>query len=89
MLVRETINAIENFRPAYSSILLGMSHWSVLEREEALEALSNRKKSIEDELIRLNNIQINQQPLPDFIEALFDFSFCQLQEEEKWGQSHV
>ena len=35
-LVRRTLTALEEFRPTYSSALLGMLHWPVLTRNMAL-----------------------------------------------------
>ncbi len=83
-LVTQTLAALENFRPTYSSALLGMVHWPVLERGAALGALQTRAHAIEAELARLENILFEQQPLPDFVEALFDFTLGQLKAEAKW-----
>ena len=83
-LVRQTILALRNIRPTYSSVLLGMAHWPILERSEALAALEARGEAIEAELARVGEIQIDQQPLPDFVEALFDYSLGQLRAEAEW-----
>jgi len=83
-LTARTIAALANFRPTYSSVLLGMLHWSVLERDAALEALSARSAAVEAELAHIRGIQVAQQPLPDFVEARFDFSIGQLQAEAEW-----
>ena len=83
-LVTQTLAALSKVRPTYSSVLLGMVHWQVLERYAALEALQARGKAIETELARLSSIQIEQQPLPDFVEALFDHSLGQLRAEAEW-----
>ena len=83
-LVTQALAALSTIRPTYSSVLLGMVNWQVLERNAALEALQARGKAIETELARLGNIQINQQPLPDFVEALFDHSLGQLRAEAEW-----
>jgi hypothetical protein len=56
----------------------------VLEKEEALTALRQRGEAIRTEAKRLREIQFERQPLPDFVEALFDFSLGQLQAEEEW-----
>jgi len=83
-LAAQTIRALRNVRPTYSSVLLGMVHWPVLERDAALGALQARGEAIEAELARIENIQFGQQPLPDFVEALFDFSLGQLKAEAEW-----
>ncbi len=83
-LVVQTLTALKNVRPSHSSVLLGMLHWPVLQRNAALEALQTRGEAIKRELERLGNIQVDQQPLPDFVEALFNFSIGQLQAESEW-----
>ena len=83
-LVTQTLTALGSFRPTYSSALLGMVHWPVLERGAALGALQARSAAIESELARLENILFEQQPLPDFVEALFDFTLGQLKAEAEW-----
>ena len=66
ILVSQTLSALSSMRPTYSSVLLGMIHWSVLTREQALEALETRKKAIAKELLRLGDIHFKQQPSPDY-----------------------
>jgi DNA-binding PadR family transcriptional regulator len=83
-LIARTIAALSTLRPTYSSALLGMINWPVLERDEALRALQTRRNVIEAEVARLSGIQIDQQPLPDYVEALFDHSIGQLKAEGEW-----
>lgn len=83
-LVAKTLSALKNVRPTYSSVLLGMLHWPVLDRDSALDALHQRGNAVQEELHRLATIQIEQQPLPDYVEALFDFSTGQLKAEAEW-----
>jgi DNA-binding PadR family transcriptional regulator len=83
-LVTQTLAALSTVRPTYSSVLLGMVHWQALERTAALEALQARGKAIETELARLGNIQTDQLPLPDYVEALFEYSLGQLRAEAEW-----
>ena len=59
-------------------------NWSALKRERALEALAARSRAIEAELARLGAIQVEQQPLPDFVEAVFEYSLGQLRAEATW-----
>ena len=83
-LVRQSLSALTDVRPTHSTVLLGMAHWPVLERKDALEALSKRRKTIEVESMRLKKTLSDQQPLPDFVEALFDFSLSQMKSESQW-----
>ncbi len=83
-LAAQTLAALRTFRPTYSSVLLGMIHWPALERGEALAALEARGAAVTAERTRLEEIQSERQPLPDYVEALFDFSIGQLQAEAEW-----
>jgi DNA-binding PadR family transcriptional regulator len=88
-LAEEALAALRTVRPSYSSVLLGMAHWPVLERDAALGALQERRAAVEAELQRLGDIQVAQQPLPDFVEALFDYALGQLRSEAEWvTQTH-
>jgi len=59
-------------------------HWPVLTREQALGALGSRKQAIAKEIQRLESIHFNQQPLPDYLDTMFDFSVGQLTAELDW-----
>jgi DNA-binding PadR family transcriptional regulator len=83
-LATQTLAAVRDVRPSYSSVLLGMINWPALTRGQALEALQARGKSIEAEMARLGAIQVEQQPLPDHVEALFEYSLGQLRAEAAW-----
>lgn len=83
-LVSQSLAALGDLRPSHSSVLLGMAHWPMLERETALAALRARGKAIGAELARLQSIRDDQRPLPDFVEALFDHSLGQLNAEAQW-----
>ena len=84
MLVHQTLTALTSVRPTSSSLLMGMMHWSVLTRDQALAALQTRKEAVAKELQRLEDIHFEQQPLPDHVDAMFDFSIGQLKAEAEW-----
>src|SRR5262249_15833026 len=69
-VVSQTLGSLSTYRPTYSSVLLGMLHWPVLAKDEALQALRTRNDAITAEVTRLRDFQIERQPLPDFVEAL-------------------
>jgi DNA-binding PadR family transcriptional regulator len=83
-LVRETLAAFATIRSSFSPLLMGLLHWPVLSRDEALGALQKRGELIQQELARLESIQFDQQPLPDHVDALFDYSLHQLRAESEW-----
>ncbi len=86
-LVAQTLQALRKRRPTYSSVALGMIHWSVLSREQALGALHARLDDLDAELARLEQVRLARQPLPDFVETVFDFSAGQLHAELAWTRS--
>lgn len=83
-LVAQTLATLRSVQPAYPSLLLGMIHWSVLTRDQALEALKTRKSAVAEELDRLERIHFEQQPLPDYVDAVFEFSLGQLKAQADW-----
>ena len=83
-LVEQSLAALRTVRPSYGPVLLGMAHWPVLKRDEALGALAERGLAVGAEIERLGTIQVAQQPLPDFVEALFDYALGQLRAEAAW-----
>ncbi len=83
-LIAQTLSALKTVCPTYSSVLLGMAHWPILQGDQAIEALRTRQQAIERERARVENIQMGQQPLPDFVDALFEFSLGQLRAEAEW-----
>lgn len=84
VLIAQTLSALREVRPTHSSVLLGMINWSVLQRNEAVAALRVRAGAIETEITRLSEIQVDQQPLPDFVDALFEYTLGQLRAEADW-----
>jgi DNA-binding PadR family transcriptional regulator len=73
-------------RDAHAPVLLGMINWPALNREQALEALQARGKAIDAETVRLRAIAVDQQPLPDHAEALFEYLLAQRETEAAWVQ---
>jgi DNA-binding PadR family transcriptional regulator len=83
-LVDQTLATLKAIHPTYPSLLLGMIHWSVLTRDQALDALKTRRNALAKELERIENIHFEQQPLPDYVDAIFEFSIGQLKAEADW-----
>lgn len=83
-LVKQTLASLTRLRPTNSSIQLGMLHWAILSRKQALDALQVRCEVVNQELQRIKDIHFEQQPSPDYVDAMFDFSVGQLNAELKW-----
>jgi DNA-binding PadR family transcriptional regulator len=87
-LADESLAALRTVRLCYAPVLLGMAHWPVLSRDAALGALQERGAAVKAELERLSEVQVAQQPLPDYVEALFDYALAQLRADQEWvGQT--
>jgi DNA-binding PadR family transcriptional regulator len=84
VLVDQTLATIKTVQPTYPSLALGMIHFGVLTRDQALGAIKTRKKAVAEELERIENIHFDQQPLPDYVDAIFEFSVGQLHAEVDW-----
>ena len=84
LLLGKTKELLAEFRPTYSSLLMGMVHWPLLTREEGLAALAERSQSLAEERERLEKLRFSRQPMPDYIEVLFDFTQNQLETEKEW-----
>lgn len=83
-LVAQTLSSLSTYRPPHSSVLSGMLHWPVLRKDQALDSLRARGEAIAAEVTRLRDLHIERQPLPDFVDALFDFLLGQLKAEKQW-----
>jgi DNA-binding PadR family transcriptional regulator len=79
-----TAASLGNYRPTFSSLLLGMVNWQLLSRDAAVQAIEARLSSIDAEVERLERLRRQRQPMPDYVEVLFDFSCGQLEAERKW-----
>ncbi len=83
-LVDQTLTALRTVRPNYSSLLMGMLHWPSLTRGQALKALQDRGDAVAEELERLKAIHFEQQPLPDYVDVMYEFAIGQLKAESQW-----
>jgi DNA-binding PadR family transcriptional regulator len=84
ILEEQTMAALKDIQPTYPSLLMGMVHLSVLSRNQVLEGLQARKTAAAEELVRIQSIHFDQQPLPDYVDAIFDYSRGQLEAEMDW-----
>jgi DNA-binding PadR family transcriptional regulator len=87
VLVDQTLAALKEVQPTYPSLLLGMVHLSALTREQAIAGLHTRKDALIKELERIQDIHFEGQPLPDYVDAIFEYSIGQLKAERDWLDS--
>lgn len=87
ILKKQTELALSEVRANNSSILLGMINWQCLSHTDAIKSLETRLSSVQNEMKRLDKVLYQNQPFPDYIELLFNFSKGQLESELKWIES--
>lgn len=87
VLKKQTLHSLRSLSPNHSSLTKALKHWSYLSKEEALDALQDRLLALRDERERLERLQLDQQPLPDYENAMFDFALRQLKSEYEWVKS--
>ncbi|NOX28864.1 MAG: winged helix DNA-binding protein [Actinobacteria bacterium] len=83
-LADRTREAIAEPHPVYPSILLGMANWPALRLVDGLAALKARRTAIVENIGRIAGRRTEQEPLPDFVDTLFEFSIGQLEAEREW-----
>lgn len=86
VLVEQTLATLTTVQSNYPPLMLGMIHLSTLTRDQVLGALTIRIKALAEEKKRIENIHFDQQPLPDCVDAIFEFSLGQLKFEEEWTE---
>ena len=86
ILTEQTLATLTTIQPNYPPLMLGMIHLSTLTRDLVLGALTTRIKALAEEKRRIENIHFDQQPLPDYVDAIFEFSLGQLKSEEEWTE---
>lgn len=74
---------------AITNFPLGLANWPALPADVALLALQTRHKSLQSELARLWLQKDSQAPLPDFVEALFDYSQSMIAAESAWLEKTI
>ena len=84
VLIQQTLETLETVQPAYPSLLMGLIHLSNLTQDQAVRAFQKRRTNLEAELERVKRIQFEQQPLPDYVDAIFEYSIKQLDTELDW-----
>jgi DNA-binding PadR family transcriptional regulator len=68
----------------FPRVLLGMANWTVLGEPAGMPALEQRREALIREIARVETVRDSQRPLPDFVEALFDYAISQLRTDVAW-----
>lgn len=83
---KRNITAAEAYAPGF---MLGLANSSLLEPGVLEQELSTRLTHTSEQLQSVITAKEAQTPLPDFVEALFDYNISLLQAEREWLQKTV
>ena len=72
-----------------SSFLLGLSNLPVVPKDQALQAMGQYASALETRLTQLLTREDEQQPLPDFVQAMFDYSTAMIATELAWLNEYM
>jgi DNA-binding PadR family transcriptional regulator len=72
-----------------SSFLLGLSNLPMVPKDQALQAMGQYASALETRLTQLLTREDEQQPLPDFVQAMFDYSTAMIATELAWLNEYM
>lgn len=67
-----------------SNFPIGLANWPALPSEQAFAALDERRRLLDIKFEEIRDRQRSQEPLPDFVDALFDYSLTMIEAERTW-----
>ncbi|MEN3613275.1 GyrI-like domain-containing protein [Plantactinospora sp. ZYX-F-223] len=83
-LAAATRRAIAELRPSHPSVLVGIANSPVLDARDVVDALRERGTQVAERLAAVQAARAAQEPVPDFVAAIFDYSLGQLRAEQDW-----
>lgn len=84
-----TIQALETPHCSYAPIQLGMANMENVASTEAIAALQRHRDGLADRLVNIENRQSSQQPLPEIVTAMFDYSHTMVAAEMEWIEKFI
>ena len=85
----QTFSSLAVPHPQYPSVLLGLANWPSLTDGEAQKALTMRLAALAKNLEQARNRQRDLAPLPDFVDAMFNYSIGQMEAEMSWVETMI
>ena len=70
--------------PHYSPVLVGLANSPLIDPATLIDLITKRKKAIAQQLQDVQETKQAQEPLPDHVEAIFNYSMRQLAVEAQW-----
>jgi DNA-binding PadR family transcriptional regulator len=84
-----TLEALENPHRCYAPIQLGLANLPRVPITVALDALRQHRNGLIERLTHIKARSKAQQPLPYFVEAMFDYSLTTVEAEKKWIEKFI
>ena len=84
-----TLEALSTPQPGYSSFLLGVANLPGVPPAEVITALRQYRATLAERLAHMQTRWQAQQPLPYFVEALFDYSATLIKAELAWIEKFI
>jgi DNA-binding PadR family transcriptional regulator len=85
-LVEESLRALIEPARAWPGLLLGVANWPLVAGSGGVQALESRAAALRTESGRLEAARDAQQPLPPFVEAMFDYALGQIAADIEWTE---
>jgi len=76
--------ALSSPQPCHTSFSIGIGNLPFLGNTETIAALRKYRSALNSRLEHVKGRRQDQQPLPYFVEALFDYSLTMIEAELKW-----
>jgi len=83
------LESLLRFRGSHQSFLLGLANLPVLSPEEALKAIGRHRDGLENHRDFVSSRAESQRPLPDLVEALFDYSLTMMNARLSWLDTFI
>lgn len=84
-----TIQALSNPQGGSVQFLLGLSNFPIVPRNQVIEALNAYVLQLEERITHMLGRAEAQQPLPPFVDAMFDYSRVLAEAELNWMKNFV
>lgn len=86
LLAARSADALESLTPVRARVLIGLANSPVLSAEEVTRRLRRRADLLSAELTGLRQRRAEQEPLPDFVQAIFDYGEALLLADLAWTE---
>ncbi len=87
--LQATLAALSMPQTHYTSFLLGLANLPAISPDEVQQALQSYQKNLEIQLKYAQSRQEKQQPLPYFVNGMFDYSLTLLKAELDWVKEFI